>query len=381
MSLVETGIGLVKNKLPFDAWGSFKNPLLENSSTEFLNPVHIEKLKEESAITSWEILETVEVPGIGLLQKVGIVTEQGYAYAGFVGVPEKPESTVPVIGTAAWFTSIEGHNEHSVRNLMRAGNFVFFLGSEGSYEPEELPEPKGPITLAGSASAVLNFSYHYGKELAEEGHDVDIEERIVVGESRGGMVGMGIIALAEEFAQEIIMADLTAPCLPRAMELSDIKDLSNQIISEPAEIIKLGGKLTLGRLIHYPATLDLSRYSLAHQIAIGFALFSGEAGALARHIPPESLLHITTFEKDFASMKSEWEDIFTSHKNVRITPLPGSHLTLADLETLKFIIGRNKAAQFCIAQCTPLTKQNTFDAAHKLAAVQHPLEYGEDVAA
>lgn len=364
---------LIRNALPFDALDSYHNQRIEDGS--YFSRSHIVQLRDQSAIVEWADLGANIIQGVGELRKVGIVTEQGYCYGGFIGVPEKPESPVPVIGTSAWFTSIEGHNEHSVRNLMRAGNFVFFLGSEGSYEPAVPPKHRSPISLASSAAAVLNFSYHYGKDLTEEGYAVEPEKRIVVGESRGAMVGMGIIATAEHFAQNVIFADLTAPCLPRPMELADLKDLVSQIYSEPKEVVKLAGSLTIGRLIHYPATLDLSPYSLKHQLAIGFALFSGEAGELARHIDTKALLHITTFEKDFASMKSEWEEIFKQHKSVRITPLPGSHLTLADLETLQFIIGRNKAAQICITEAEPLTTATVFDAAHLFAEQQQPLPY------
>lgn len=364
---------ILRSALPFDAMNSYHNPRLEDES--YFSQSHLEEIRRQSAIVEWTDLGKSIIQGIGELRKIGIITEQGYCYAGFVGIPEKPESSVPVIGTSAWFTSIEGHNEHSVRNLMRAGNFVLFLGSEGSYEPEIKPEPQSPISLANSAAAVLNFSHHYTRELAEEGHAIDLEKRIAAGESRGAMVGMGVVAMAEHFAQKVVFADLTAPCLPRPMELSDLKDLASQIYSEPREIIKLAGSLTLGRLVHYPATLDLSPYNLKHQVAIGFALFSGEAGELARHISNEALLHITTFEKDFASMKSEWEDIFANHDSVRITPLPGSHLTLADLETLQFIIGRNKAAQICIAEDEPLTPATVFDAAHLFAQQQQPIPY------
>lgn len=106
-----------------------------------------------------------------------------------MGIPEQPESDIPVIGTSAWFTSTEGHNEHSVRNLVRAGNYVFFVGAEGSYEPAEKPTPNGPITLADSAAAVLNFSYHANDMLLGEGHVLDERKRIVVGESMWSAAG------------------------------------------------------------------------------------------------------------------------------------------------------------------------------------------------
>jgi hypothetical protein len=74
-------------------------------------------------------------------------------------------------------------------------------------------------------------------------------------------------------------------------------------------------------------------------------------------------------------MREEWEHIFTDHEGVRITPLRGSHLTLADLETLQYIIGRNKALQYCLAKSIPLTPEVVFNTAHILAPDQKPLPY------
>ncbi len=376
MSLPACVIQKSKNLLPLQAWESYQGAPYDPESPDYLNSTHREDLHHNSEITDWELLREPEViPGIGTLQRIGFVTKRGYAYSALVGRPEMPECQVPVIGTSAWTTSTEGHNEHTVRNFMRAGNYVFFVGAEGSFEPEEKPRPNGPITLADSAAATLNFSYHAAQELIAEGYAVDPEKRSAIGESRGGMVGMGIAALAEDFCQEIVAADFAAPCLPRRLHLRDAKKFTEQITKEPSELIRLAGKLTLSRLVHYPSTIDLSPYSLKHQFAIGFALFSGEAGALARHIPQETLIHITVFNNDVASMHHEWNEIFQYHPNVRITPLPGSHMTIADLETLQFAIARNKAAQICLNEQEPLTQATVFDAAHLFAPQQKPLHY------
>ncbi len=371
---IEKATETLKSVLPFDAWQSFENPRLKDEEADFLNEEHLTEVRKNSSIVDWEYLGEETVEGVGTLRRMGFVTERGYAYSALIGIPENPASTVPIIGTSAWWTSTEGHNERTLRNLVRAGNFVYLVGAEGSYEPKERPEPKGPITLADSAAAVLNFSYYTTEELTEEGHTLSARERIVTGESRGGMVGMGIVALASEFNQDIIFADLTAPCLPQKMEIADILDLLKQVAREPGEIIKLVGNLTLARLIHYPSTIDLSPYSVLHQLAIGFALFSGEAGALARRIPKDILMHITVFENDFASMAESWNDIFKNHPDVQITPLPGSHLTLADLETLLYILGRNEAVLECLASVTPLTRETVFKAGRENVPYQDVLD-------
>jgi hypothetical protein len=356
-----------KNILPFDAWDSFEGTPHSPDSSKYLDKEHRAQLIEHSQLT--EIKEHPHeeyVAGVGLIKRAGYITKNGYAYSALIGIPETQKCDVPVIGTSAWTTSTEGHNEHTVRNFMRQGNFIIFVGAEGSYEPKNSPTPAGPITLADSAASILNYSNHVAQDLVEQGYDIDPTNRLLIGESRGAMVGMGVIALANDFNQNILASDLAAPCLPRKLQLSDIRNLTEQISKEPIELFKLAGKLTLSRLIHYPSTLDLSPYSLKHQFAIGFALFSGEAGAMARHIPNEALLHITVFNNDIASMHSDWQKIFQNHPNVRITPLPGGHMSIADPETLSYTLARNATSQLCINNNGELNQESVFDAAHSL---------------
>ena len=190
MNVKECIVNRISNKVPVNTLRSYSNERLSpQNSGDFLNQDHIEQLKDGSEIVYWkEIAEPEYISGVGILRRIGFTTKNGYSYSSLIGIPETMECNVPIIGTSAWFTSTEGHNEHTVRNFMRAGNIVFFVGAEGSYEPEEKIDPKQPITLADSAAAVLNFSYHAAQDLKNYDCDVDPEKRILIGESRGGMV-------------------------------------------------------------------------------------------------------------------------------------------------------------------------------------------------
>ncbi len=302
----------------------------------------------------------------GYLKRYGFVTNLGYTYDATVGIPLNPATNIPTLQTSAWVTSSHGHNEHTLRRFVESGSPFIFVGPEGSYRPNsKYPIPKDGISLASSAAAVLNFS----KEISF-GHQYDFDPalRSVIGESRGAMTAMGILALDSVFNQEVIFADLTAPCFPRKAEIRDILKLSGHLISEPRSILKLAGKLGLSRLIHYPSTIDPHPYSLAHQIAMGPALFSGEAGDLARLISNDKVLHITCFDDDFASMPKVWKDIFENHNDVRITLLEGSHLTIADPETLKYLVARNMALRQQLASNSNqnIDGQAIFDYAHHI---------------
>lgn len=356
-------------------YDSYHNPRLENCEINYLTAEHREELRRESEIVVWdEYADPKFIPGVGTLRRIGIVTAQGYTYDTLVGIPERPECDIPVLGTTAWTTSLRGHNERIVRNLVRAGNYVIYVGAEGSYVADEPPVPMSPITLANSAAAGLNFSYHVVEELRKDGHDIHSILRFVIGESRGGMVAEGTDALAEDFAQDVLFSEEVAPCLPeRIKSLADLYKLCEQIAKEPREMYRLAGTLTLARLRYYPHTIDIRGDCLRHQAIIGGALFSGEAGALARKHPGGTLKHLTVFENDFASKRAVWEGIYSDEPQTRITPLPGGHMTIADLETLRMVLARNKAAQLCVNGGLKLTPRNVFDRAHELLPRQYPI--------
>ncbi len=325
----------------------------------------IEKLKESSNITFISsVLEETTVPN-GYIQRLGFTTVAGFNYDAVIGIPTNRQVTdIPNIHTSAWLTTSRGHYEHMIRKFIHEGVPSIFVGAEGSYH-ESIKIPRlNNITLAKSAAAVLSFSQEISSSLK---YSIDPNKRLLYGESRSAMVAMGILALANSFNQEILFADLIAPCFPRKFELSDAMNLSRHIIHEPVSVVKLAGKVGLGRLLHYPSTIDLHPTSIASQVAIGPTLLSGEAGELAKFIDEESIIHITCFNDDFASMPSEWMKLFKNYKNVRITILDGSHLTIVDPETLYYLIARNKSfLQEYNDNPNKMNGQKIFDQAHLL---------------
>ena len=317
-----------------------KNSRFDVESFYFGEKPPRQELIEQSQIVDIHDIGEVTDSRDGYIRRLGFRTAAGYAYAALVGVPYKQETEIPVMYTTAWWTSTEGHNERTARNLMRLGNVVMMVGAEGSWHDGRLSKPETKITLSGSAAATLRFTQEV---IDDYKYFVDPIRRVLIGESRGAMVGMGILALDEDFSQDIKFADLTAPCFPRKFKPSDALLLASQIYHEPVSTAKLIGKLTTNRLLHYPGTIDANPYSVAHQVMIGPALFSGEAGDLARQIDTDKIIHITCFQNDKASMQKEWSSIFANNSNVRIVPLEGSHLSLADPQTLDYILARNSA--------------------------------------
>ena len=298
-----------------------------------------------SRIKTMEDLGPVREFRNGTIRDIGLTTMAGYSYAAMVGVPKYQTSNVPLTETTAWFMGLDGYYRHEALSYMGVGNFVVTVGAEGSYHSGTDHGGKiKDISLKQSAAAILNFT----KEIVGEYDDLDPETSIVKGASRGAMVGNGIIALADVYSMKVLYADLTAPCFPRPFNpLRDTLGLVNFMANEPQTLVNLGFQTPLTLARRYNASIDFHPASFVHQIAITGALFSGEAGELARSIDPniDPQMHVSTFGNDLLSMHQDWEEIYRAYAGVRVTPLKGSHLALADKQTHAYQLARNLAFQ------------------------------------
>ncbi len=270
----------------------------------------------------------------------------GQQYQVVTALPDRPIIEAPIAMTTAWFTSTRGHNRHTAQHLMRLGFPVVLVGPEGGHREQKLFNPLQHVSrlkdidLGYSAHNMHNVLDVVPDTLPSAAYRVASSHALLLGESRGAMVGQGVLAQAAAHERTIVYADLTAPCFPVHLQSHHGRRLMEQVIHEPVEIAKLAGRIALNPLIYYPATVDPHPQALAYNIAIGKGLFSGEAGALANHIPLEQQMHITTFHDDFASMPHKWKEIFHNHANVRIKTIDGSHLTIGHPTTLAYIENR-----------------------------------------
>ena len=328
----------------------------------------------------------------GYVERYGYIDNAGYARSGLIGIPYNAETDIPVMYTPAWWTSGgHGHNLHTGLKFLDNGVPFIVSGAEGSYRPSwwKIRPPKMGINLTNAAASLLMFGRYAAQE---HGYLIHEKDREIIGESRGGMVGMGAIALAESFGQNIVMADLTAACFPRPFEKDDIGRFKDQLTAEPKTMLGLAGKLAMRLLVHYPQTLDPHPLSVLHQLGMAPALMSGEAGDLSRMIDSETIIHLTCFDDDYASMPDEQAEVLDveNYENRRITLLKGSHLTIADPETLRFILARNKAYRMLrfegMAEVnnmfpgivlprpdTPVTGDNVFELSHHIVTADNQL--------
>lgn len=271
----------------------------------------------------------------------GVVMDDGFSYATVVGIPHDAATDLVIGLTSAWWTSSRGHNRRTVEHFMRLGIPTVFVGAEGSYRPSkaELPHEidaaEHKISLARSAhNTHVAFDAVSNQGLNRV---VDTSNMILLGESRGAMVGKGILWLADQHERNIVYGDLTAPCFPEKFELHTIKDLLKQAYGERAALATLASTLTFKRLIHYPATIDLHPESVCANLATWWPLFSGDAGIMGRNVPAMQALHVTTFKDDLVSMPNVWREIYANHPLVRIKEIDGAHLTIAHPKTMEHL--------------------------------------------
>lgn len=347
---------------------------LDPDMTEFEKQFEKKKrLIDGSRIKKMENLRRPRRYRYGTIRDIGFTTIDGYSYSVIVGEPKNPTSAVPLIETTAWFMGLEGYYRHEALSYMREGNFVVIVGAEGSHRScGDRGGRLGGITLEKSASAVLNFC----GEVVGIHDELDQDAYLLKGASRGAMVGMGIQALAQDYDKSVLYADLMAPCFPRPFNpFTDTLGLIRFLIEEPQTLVSLGYEMPLSLARRYHASIDLHPASLAHQLAITSPLFSGEAGELARSInrSVDPQMHITTFGRDVLSMHDDWVDIFEGYPGVRLTPLDGSHLALADKQTDAFQHARNLAVQNQIRAGKPIDAHAVSAFAHEHVEVRRKL--------
>lgn len=280
----------------------------------------------------------------GTVYTDGVTMTDGHTYAVIRGVPNDPICDFSVVMTTAWLTSPRGHNRHTAEHFMRMGIPITLVGAEGSYRDDQKLVSRSSTQRFSNIS--VTTSAHNFHEILNtvdqlvQGDTVDTGYAVVLGESRGGMVGEAAIAIAPHHGRKIIYSDLTAPCFPNGLNLADLPEIVVQFAREPLELVRSVGSFTLGRLIHYPETLDLHLLAVLNNLATIPALINKDTGDMARRIPRLHNQHITVFNNDVICDADGWRNLLKNHPNVRIMPIDGAHVTIAHPTTLSHIDAR-----------------------------------------
>ncbi len=313
---------------------SVSAPLIDEVDALLLSP--------KAEVTRWHRNDRVaESTAYGNVYRDVAETDDGQIYPVVIGKTADRRSDITIGQTTAWWTHTDGHNFHDLLRYMAHGRDVVLVGSEGtnhgSYRGElgKMMQCLGDISLTRSAR-----NFHAVMDAVTYARPVQTRRMYLTGKSRGSMVGMGVLnrSVMLQHDRTFVGADLKAPCFPVKFDFEHVPELAKQIVSEPQHLAAWIAKLTLKHLVHYPSTLDIQWQSILFQLATGPALFSGEAGELARDIDYDQKIDLTTYQGDFASMPAYWDEIFAQHRNYRHRHHPGAHLSLASDKTFAEII-------------------------------------------
>lgn len=279
--------------------------------------------------------------------EVGLDYDSAREYSVVVATPQYQQVDQPIVFTTALLTGTRGHNFNTAIHLLDLGFPLIMIGPEG--------EQRSKKCLAKQISNARNSSL---PQTAHNTHEIldaissnyntasykmfDDKNIIVIGESRGAMIGMGMPAYANEHNRKVIYSDLTAPCFPEPIRygVKSLFDIYKQGRAEVTALKGLSKTLGLKRIAHYPSTLNFRPSYLMQALGSVPALLNGDSGLMAKHAPPNTPMHIKVFNNDYWSQPDNWKLIFKDRPEVSIKQIDGAHLTIAARETLNHIENR-----------------------------------------
>lgn len=258
--------------------------------------------------------------------------------------PLNPATNTAIYKTPAWITNSNGHNARTGQEFGKIGMpsiEVSALGEERDSLIKELAKCalKPRTTLRDLKDVSLARQAHVMLSVAKEGEyfGFDGENAFWFGESRGAMTLMGACAMAASHDIKIPFALAVAPCFMEGLSKQTIEEHRGQLKNEAVNILKLVGHVSLGRLTHYPNTVNPSPKSIAYEIAHAPTLLNGDAGRLAEYIQTDQEMLVLAFGGDLAGQYPKWQKHFEPYPNATVRPVPGAHLSIADKRTMDFV--------------------------------------------
>lgn len=177
------------------------------------------------------------------------------------------------------------------------------------------------------------------------------DQAIETGDSKAAMTNPAVLAYAAKFGRLIRYSDTTDPCLEHALSLDNLtpeaaaKNTKYLLINEPRELKRAVRTHPLHKLPRLARTAPLTPGFWLHQVATGFALFSGKSGGFVDHIPNETVAAVRFFNHSEFNHSLDWLRRLDPFKNVYVYQEPGSHMSLADLDVQMSTIDRVEEVQ------------------------------------
>lgn len=283
---------------------------------------------------------------VGDYESFSVITSDGIDRTARLYIPRDKYARDDEIlhADTAWMTTITGHNDYAASTFVGStGRPMVVVGAEhGTNRSSCLNEfTRVPETFQRSKTISLAKSAQTSQLITSALRDrYGLSNQIVkTGESRGAMLTPGHYPYAEYYGNEIVYADVTAPCVPEKLlsHRADWLRLARWPGSELIGTIAVGLSLTKKKALQRQmGTVTLNpNFLVSNLTGVGPALFSGEAGHFTQWLPHEAPLYVSTFKNDTVSRPEVWRELYAEHENVYIREhRSGTHMTLANDEVL-----------------------------------------------
>lgn len=240
----------------------------------------------------------------------------------------------------AWMTPITGHNDYVASRLASlTGLDVVVVGAEHSTNKH--PYPWELLRLGKTAMNATGISLAKSAQSSQaisayiRGKYGLSSNMITTGESRGSMLAPAQYPYANEYENNILYSDTTAPCVPERLftNKEDSLRLAAWLGYEAVGGLILGAEI-LGQqaMKRRLGTVALNpNFITSNLIGVGPALFSGEFGVFAEWVPEDAAMFYSTFKNDLFTKPDVLKRLYAEHPNVYIrTHRSGTHATLAN---------------------------------------------------
>lgn len=241
--------------------------------------------------------------------------------------PQHPSDLLATY-TTPWCTDLDGFNDFFGRSLARRGIQTVAVSPRRAHI-WDLPREWAEASLSHDANAQHAILDWY---LQQHDPQVEADKAVVVGYSRGAMVGLGVHAVAHAYNRTIVYDDFTDPCVARKLSREDIDGdgLLAYLGSEVIEAVSGMSHYRLKQLGKLATTAPLSAAFWSQQIAVTKAVFSGEAGSFADRLPADTTAHIVLYDKSIFNHARQWQQKLAHLPFVSIKHRAGRHLTGMD---------------------------------------------------
>ncbi len=263
---------------------------------------------EHDIADSSEVKEIRKIPYKGTIESRTIVMEDSSVYRVQEGKPfirnlKIPQSSVK---TTAFLTKDnEGFNYHHQIKELEAGFSTVLISRELDWT--------GTLSQARTAHNILKI----GKFMVGENDSLDPHNIQARGISRGGMLALGITALAQnrpDYDLDVFYFSATAPCYPRPFRLNH-RYLRMPVL-EATSLLYHISQLPLNVLSRYPKTIDADPKFAALD---ALALMNGDAGKFVSHMDPARTNgYVLGYPDDIMGMGEIWKKDFANFDRVMV---------------------------------------------------------------